>query len=67
MNFNLKIDIDGAAFVETDDELVRIMRALCDRIEQREDCLPCTLADINGNRVGSAWIASGKPRANQCG
>lgn len=56
MIFNIAIDIEGDAFQETDQELCRILRELCVKIDRGDDCLPCTLGDINGNACGRAWI-----------
>lgn len=53
--FTVKFDTDNAAFADggRDAEIVRILRAIADRVE-REGCSGFyeTIRDINGNDVG---------------
>lgn len=53
MTFTLKFDMDNAAFEGGDFEVVRILRAIADRVER--EGVPShyqTVRDANGNDVG---------------
>ena len=55
--FRIDIDTDNAAFEPApDDEVVRILRALIDRIERDDLGSEKVLMDYNGNTVGRAWF-----------
>lgn len=63
--FKLEIETGNAAFDDTPaSELARILRDLageleCEGIPRRGDSF--TLRDVNGNRVGRAWISGARP------
>ena len=58
--FRIDIDTDNAAFEPApDDEVVRILRALIDRIERDDLESEKVLMDYNGNTVGRAWFEPG--------
>ena len=58
--FRIDIDTDNAAFEPApDDEVVRILRALIDRIERDDLGSEKVLRDYNGNTVGRAWFEPG--------
>lgn len=52
--FKMQVAMDNAAF-ESNDELVRILRDVADRVERLRE-FPFTLRDVNGNTVGTADV-----------
>ena len=59
MEFNLKVDMNNAAFDEdrfSCDELVRILRVVADKVS--DGCKSTDLRDINGNLVGTFDISA---------
>lgn len=63
--FVVKFNIDNAAFADNcSGECARILRALADTIENetpvehlKYDCDSIHLQDVNGNKVGAAWVS----------
>jgi hypothetical protein len=67
MKLKIEIDMDGAAFEESGQELRRILRDLGDRLEEfqpadfdycrdRQEGHVRHINDVNGNRVGFARV-----------
>ena len=60
--YRIEIKTDNAAFEppDTDAEVVRILRHLCERIERDDLESEKVLRDYNGNTVGRAWLEPGE-------
>lgn len=61
MKAKIEITIDNAAFEDMGhaSELGRILRDLAHGIENNGETGPCSLLDVNGNKVGSFKITGG--------
>lgn len=63
MKYVIEIETDNDAFLPNpNDETVRILQELCCVLEQEEPAARA-LFDVNGNRVGRAYVARGKVKS----
>lgn len=63
MEFKLTINMDNAAFGETDQacELAHILASLADHMIAWDDVNGRILLDSNGNHVGHTWVEETEP------
>lgn len=57
--YEVKIDILNSSFVPSPGtEIARILRKLADKIEDTDADTTIYLFDVNGNKVGSAYLSN---------
>jgi hypothetical protein len=57
MRFTITINCNNSAFeYSPKDEIARILKEVCDKLENEEPMDVCPLKDFNGNLVGMAML-----------